>query len=277
MAYTFKENKMLKLQTLAKQQPKLFTALLVITCILVLYSTSLFNFSNEFNKDLISSVIKNGISLTLLWLLIKNNWLNGSLLTTPYKEWHAKWLLASIPMALVALLNVVTIDWSILEFTSVKVVGWLYTNISTGIFEELMLRGVCFYVLYLAWKDNKNGLMQAALWQAIIFGLAHYVNLTKAPFLEVSVQVTYATLIGIGFAGLVAYTRSLWPAIVIHSLINSFGSINNFFQPNFVPTEMSMANYAVVVTIIALICALPGYLLLKKTNTHLATQQLTTS
>ncbi|WP_286264615.1 CPBP family intramembrane glutamic endopeptidase [Thalassotalea atypica] len=252
------------IKALSKQKPIIFTLLLVITCIGALYSSMLLNIDDVYYQDLISSFIKNAITIALLMMLVKLNWLKQSLLTTPFKNWRSTWWLASFPMALVAVMNLVSIDFSLLSFDPIKALAWVYTNLSTGLFEEIMLRGICFVVLYSAWKDKENGLMQAAICQALIFGVAHYVNLTKAPFLEVSVQVTYATLIGIGFAGLVAYSRSLWPAIILHTIINACGSIRLFFQPDYVAVDMSIANYAIIIVLIAITCALPGYILLRK-------------
>lgn len=267
---------MYTLKALSTQKPVLFTLLLVFTCIALLYCSQLLGIENIFYKDIVSSVIKNIISISLLIMIIKFNWLERSLLTTPFKRWNSKWLLASLPIVIVAILNLVSIDFSILSFNYVHVIGWVYTNFSTGFFEEIMLRGVCFTVLYAAWKDKENALMKAAIFQAFIFGIAHYVNLTKAPFLEVSVQVTYATLIGFAFAGLVGYSRSLWPAIVLHTIINACGSINLFFDPNYAADAMSMASYAVVIVLIFVTCALPGYFLLRKATALLQTKNLVT-
>ena len=261
-------------QTLSKQKPLLFTLLLVVACIGTLYSSLLLNIENIFYQDLVSSLIKNVITLVLLIILIKFKWLNRSLLMTPIKDWHSKWWLASLPMLVVALLNLISIDFTLLSFDFVKVISWFYTNLSTGLFEEIMLRGVCFAVLYAAWRERKNGLMLAAISQALVFGVAHYVNLTKAPFLEVSVQVTYATFVGIGFAGLVAYSRSLWPAIILHTVINACSSMSLYFQPDYVQTEPSVANYVVIIVVIAITCALPGYLLLKKSTSKLSKSNL---
>lgn len=258
----------------SKNNPVFFTLLLVTSSIALLYSTLLIDFKDEFNRDIFGSIVKNAITIVLLFMLLKFGWLKESRLTTPLKGWHKKWWLAALPMLLIAGLNLVSLDWALLEFSIVNFIGWSYTNISTGLFEEILLRGVCFIVLYSAWKNKENGLMRAALCQAIIFGLVHYVNLTKAPFMEVTVQVAYATLIGIGFAGLAIFTRSIWPAIAIHSIINACGSINNFFQPNFVVEEMSVANYIVVIIILGFLSALPGYILLKKSASALLSAKL---
>ena len=264
---------MKKLKLTAEKKPVQFTLLVVMVCITILYSTMLLNIENMIISDLVSSSIKNLITLFLVFIILQCGWLQGSQLNTPFKQWQPKWWLAALPMTLIALLNVISIDFSQLTFSTTTTLAWLYTNISTGLFEEIMLRGICFYVLYQAWQNKSNGLVKAALCQAIIFGLAHYVNLTKAPFAEVSIQVAYATLIGIGFAGLVAYTRSLWPAIIIHSLINSLGSMNNFFQPNFTAEPMTMANYLMIIAVFGLFAALPGYLLLKKQQAQLTLSQ----
>ncbi len=263
-----------QLKTLAQQKPLIFTLILVVTCIGTLYSSLLLTIENTFYQDIVSSLIKNVITIALLIMLINFKWLNRSLLMTPMKDWHSRWWLACLPMLVVALLNLGSVDFTLLSFNFIKTIGWFYTNLSTGFFEDLMLRGVCFAVLYSAWKERKNGLMLAAICQALVFGLAHYVNLTKAPFLEVSVQVTYATFIGLGFAGLVAYSRSLWPAIILHTIINACASMSLYFQADYVATAPSVANYVVIIVVIAVTCALPGYLLLKKAGPQLSTTNL---
>lgn len=274
MIENLKEKKMNKFQQLSTQKPFLFTLLLVCSCIGLLYSYTLFNIENVFYRDIISSLIKNVITVALVVMLIKFKWLERSLLITPFKAWNAKWWLASLPMLIVALLNLTSIDFSLLSFNFLKAISWFYTNLSTGLFEEILLRGVCFTVLYAAWKEKENALIKAAICQALIFGLAHYVNLTKAPFLEVSVQVTYSTLIGIGFAGVFAYSKSLWPAIALHTLINACGSIGLYFQLDYIATQPSMTIYAMIIVIIAITCALPGYFLLKKANVLLVPTKL---
>lgn len=266
-----------KLQILSTEKPLLFTIALVSICITILYSGLLLDIENIFYKDAASTLIKNIITCALLIMVVKMNWLKRSLLVTPIKSWHEKWWLAAIPMLIVAFLNLISIDFSLLSIDASKVLASLYFNFSTGVFEEVMLRGVCFAVLYSAWKDKPNALMLAAIAQALIFGLAHYVNLTKAPFLEVSVQVIYATLIGIGFAGLAAYSRSLWPPIILHTIINFCGTINLYFQPDFIATPASIANYIVLVVIITITCAVPGYILLRKTKSNNVSTHLLTS
>lgn len=268
---------MQRIKIWSKHNPVLFTLALVITCIAILYGNLLLDFKDEFNRDISSSILKNIITFGLIFVLFKFNWLKQSQLTTPVKDWHSKWWIAALPMLLIAGLNLVSLNWSMLEFSTINFIGWIYTNISTGLFEEILLRGVCFYALYSAWKNQENALLRAAIVQAVIFGLAHYVNLTKAPFIEVTAQVVYSTLIGVGFAGLVSYSRSLWPAIAIHAIINACGSINNFFHTNYVATEMSAANYVVVIVIIGLLCALPGFILLKKSAKQLSSQNFQTA
>lgn len=252
------------LKSLSKTQPVLFSIIVVMVSIAALYSTLLLNIENEISRDLVSSVIKNLITISLVFVIIKLGLLKGSLLITPYSNWHSKWWVATIPMTLFAFLNIASIDWSLLEFSTANFTIWVYTNLSTGLFEEILLRGICFYILFSAWKNKSNALVKAAICQGLIFGLAHYVNLTKAPFIEVSIQVAYSTLIGIGFAGLVAYTRSLWPAIGIHFFVNSLASINNYFHPSYIQEQMQLINYLVIIVIITLTCTVPGYLLLKK-------------
>lgn len=261
---------MKKLKAYSTQQPLFFTILLILPMMAVMFgnlllSEAIFSGESEIYRDMVSSAIKNILTLFLLFMLVKFAWLKESLFATPYSSWNAKWWIGALPITLIAGLSLSQANWSLLEFNLSNFAGWIYLNISTALFEEILMRGICFYVLYSAWKNKKNGLMKAALCQAAIFGLMHYGNLTKEPFSIVSLQVVFATLVGIGFAGILVYSRSLWPPIIIHFIVNLSGSLSSYFQPNFIAPEMLIVNYVVVIVLFSLLCALPGYILLRKT------------
>ena len=255
-----------KVKHLALQKPIIFSVALVFSSIGVLYLTTLASIESEFNQDLLRSTIKSLILLGLTYLIIRLKWLDHTFLSTPISAWQPKWWLASLPMALVATINLLSIEWPKLEYNSISFLGWIYSNLATSLFEEILLRGLCFFILFQAWKQHSNGLIKAALCQAAIFGGAHFVNILEMPTVAVIAQVIFATLIGIGFAGLVTFSRSIWPAIIIHFIINSAGSANSYFQPGFVQSELSVTSYAVMITVILVICALPGYFLLRSTQ-----------
>ena len=211
------------------------------------------------------------ISAAIFKLLTHFNWEIESGLTTSISSWPPKWPLASIPLLLIALLSLTAVDFTSLEFSPLRISAWLLANFATGFFEEILMRGLCFFILLKAWGSNKKGVFLAAVFQAFVFGIAHVGNLYNTPILDVFAQVVFATLIGIGFAGLVYLTKSLWPAIIIHTVINSTGSINSYLVPQVAEFQSpGLAGYVVIIAIFFVLSTIPGLLYLKSGQPNLA-------
>ena len=211
------------------------------------------------------------ISVAIVKLLKQFNWADESGLTSSISSWYPKWPLASIPLLLIALLSLTTVDFASLEFSPLRISAWLISNFATGFFEEVLMRGLCFYILLKAWGDSKKGVFLAALFQAFVFGVAHIGNLYNTPMLDVFAQVAFATLIGIGFAGLVYLTQSLWPAIIVHTVINSTGSINNYLIPQVTEFQSpGLAAYLVIIAIFFVLSTIPGLFYLRSGQPNLA-------
>ena len=249
---------------------------MVIICITaIVFIPPLFiSVDNQFDKDIAHSIIQLVLTGGVFAIIYKCNWIKNIGLTTKFKNWPSRWWLVSIPMSLLALLNVISIDSSLLVFDIGKLTRWMFVNFTTGLFEELLLRGFCFYLLFTAWKHKSNALFKAAIAQAVIFGAAHIVNLTIAEPLDVYAQVIYATLFGIGFAGLLVYTQSIWLPLFIHSIINAASGFGFYFIPGLVIESSDASSYVVGIVIIFLLCGLPGLFLLKNANKKLALNKI---
>lgn len=218
---------------------------------------------------LITLLVMSGVAI---YLIQRWNWQERVGLTKGISAWHPKWFLASIPMLLLALLSLTSVNWNDVHFSSYAVSAWLLSNFATGFFEEALMRGVCFFVLLKAWGNSVKGVYYAALGQAVIFGVAHLTNLYHTPAVDVLAQVVFATLIGLGFAGLVSFTGSIWPAVIIHSMINMTGTINAFLVPSSSITQSSEGvSYGVVIFLFFVLSTIPGLFFLKASkNNHLA-------
>jgi len=191
-------------------------------------------------------------------------------LTTPISAWQGRWVLATIPLLLIALLSLTSVDWQSLNLTTINVVAWLLSNFATGFFEEVLMRGLCFYILLQAWGATRSGVFKAAFFQAFVFGAAHLANLYHMPMLDVFAQVVFATLIGVGFAGLVYLSKSLWPAIFVHTLINASGTINDFLVVDHTATQSpGIIGYMVIVVIFLVLSAVPGLMYLRACTSQL--------
>jgi membrane protease YdiL (CAAX protease family) len=120
-----------------------------------------------------------------------------------------------------------------------------------------------------AWGSTKKGVYKAALFQAVVFGFAHLVNLYDTPALDVIAQVIFATLIGIGFAGLVYLTRSLWPAILVHTAINSAGTVNQYLVPGISDFQSpGLSGYLVIIVIFFVLSVIPGLMYLRTSRPY---------
>lgn len=254
-----------------QQHPAKSTFLLTSLSVALLFVAKIFAQQPTPLFDWLRLSILVAISAATVKLLIDFDWTKGAGLTNPMSLWHPKWLLASIPLSLIAILSMTTANFGNLELSTYRITAWLISNFATGFFEEVLMRGLCFFILIQAWGHNKKGVLLAALFQAAIFGIAHIGNLYNTPWLDVTAQIIFATLIGIGFAGLVYLTKSLWPAIIVHTLINSTGSINGYLVPG--PMEFQspgVAGYAVVIVVFFLLSTIPGLLYLKAGQVNLA-------
>jgi len=79
--------------------------------------------------------------------------------------------------------------------------------ISSGIFEELIFRGVIFRLV-----EEKLGSYIALLISALIFGLLHMVNPNSSLLAGLAIALEAGVLLGVAYM----YTRNLWFPIAIH-------------------------------------------------------------
>ncbi len=91
-------------------------------------------------------------------------------------------------------------------------------NLLVGLFEETLFRGVVFHGLRTA-----HSLWFAILASSLLFGLFHLVNLAVGQDWHITIfQVVNASALGVFFCGIMLQTNSLWPAIVLHAVWNSY-------------------------------------------------------
>ncbi|NNF46829.1 MAG: CPBP family intramembrane metalloprotease [Desulfofustis sp.] len=254
-------------QEMLEKRPLFYSVLIPVLAVGLLFLVKL-NGTDEFALfDWPRLLVLNGISIATIFYLYRFGWQQNSGLAQPFNAWHKKWLWATLPMLALGLLNFTAVQWGQLDWSPIRVSAWLASNLSTGIFEEVLMRGFCFYLLLRAWGQTKKGVYLAAIVQALIFGVAHLGNLYHMPALDVIAQVIFATMIGFGFAGLVYMTKSLWPAIIVHSFINGASSMNEYMQPGF---EMDggpgLAGYVFIIVLFFLLATLPGGLYLSNTS-----------
>jgi membrane protease YdiL (CAAX protease family) len=93
---------------------------------------------------------------------------------------------------------------------------YMLSMLCVGFLEEIIFRGFLFKMIA---KDN---LKLAIVVTTITFGIGHILNLFNgADILPTLVQICYAMAGGYLFVMVLIKSKSLWPCIITHSLLNS--------------------------------------------------------
>jgi len=109
----------------------------------------------------------------------------------------------------------------------------LYTKINSGLWEEVVFRGIVLVLLLKRYSKKKSVIISS-----ILFGLFHLVNLVNYFFttvvfrdllIDTLFQVVYATAIGFFFAYSFIRLESLVTPILTHYIVNAFGPFVQVF------------------------------------------------
>lgn len=101
--------------------------------------------------------------------------------------------------------------------------GWhlpvaVFTMLLIGYVEEFIFRGLLFSAMLSRYDDRK-----AIIISAITFGIGHIVNLLTGQLApETFVQVIFAVAWGFILTMVVYRSKSLWPVIIAHGLVDAF-------------------------------------------------------
>ena len=90
--------------------------------------------------------------------------------------------------------------------------------------EELLFRGVLLAILLLAFgrlASRAVAVPAAILVDGIAFGTAHLANATSLDIGFVAPQATFAVALGVACAWLAVRTRSVYPAMLLHGVVNA--------------------------------------------------------
>jgi membrane protease YdiL (CAAX protease family) len=115
----------------------------------------------------------------------------------------------------------------------------LLQGLRAGFVEEVVFRGIILYSLLRVWGKTKSGIVAALVVQAVLFALPHALQVLADVPLASALSNVLATLIfGLWTGILVVAVGSVWPAILLHAVSNSFTQIKGFSSawvtPNYV-------------------------------------------
>ena len=149
-------------------------------------------------------------------------------------------LLYYIPLVIIASINL----WFgvALNFSPIETFFYIISMLFVGFLEELIFRGLLFKAML------KDGTKSASLISSVTFGLGHIINLINGsgmPLFSNLLQVTYAIAIGFLFTILFYKTKTLWPCIITHSIVNSLSIFTN--QSAITPAREILTALALIV------------------------------
>lgn len=139
-----------------------------------------------------------------------------------------------------------------------EVLFFLATCLLTGLFEELLCRGLIQNLLSEAFTAHGKSELAAICVSSAIFALMHFANLIEKPYLVLGTvsQVVYAFALGIMLGVVYAKTRSLLAVVVLHGLFNFIGSGVDLFMKSEVSAPA--ADISILSVIIQWAIVLPG-------------------
>jgi len=101
------------------------------------------------------------------------------------------------------------------------VVGTIVYTFGIGMIEETTYRGVIRTTFHQKWAGAPNGIVKAVLVSSLYFGAVHLANFFSGANLVLTLaQVFYTVVLGIFFGVLLVYSKSIWPGIVAHWLLD---------------------------------------------------------
>lgn len=193
------------------------------------------------------------VSIVLIILLKKLGLLDEAGFKSKIKDLWVVW-----PMVLFILLSASNfLAGSIkIDVTRPLVIAlFVVLNLSTGLFEETLCRGVVLTTMLNKWGRTKGGCYLSVLLSSLLFGMAHFVHLIlgDASLLAVVTQVIYATFIGVFFCGCVIRCKCIYPVMIFHGMINMASSLNEIAVNGGINKGYGTMPIEVAITLVAMV------------------------
>jgi membrane protease YdiL (CAAX protease family) len=124
----------------------------------------------------------------------------------------------------------------------------LLRSLLVGFVEEAVFRGVLLYSLVRVWGKKRRGIIASVLVQAALFGIFHSLQvLGGASTSAVMANVLDTFIFGILAGAVVLAGRTLWPAIILHTVSNAFILIKGLSSPWIDPVSIGYLREALLV------------------------------
>ena len=225
---------MKKLNQFAKQHIILFSIAIILIALFIL---SLSQDGNGVGVSLIVSNLTGRLPSTLFCLAVMTSL--GFVHNTLRWEGLLKGFLSGWALLLVGaayfLLRLFSSDLSrVFEgLTATVFIAIIFDMLCTGLFEEVLMRGLILQNMRDAWGSSQSALIKSTLISSTLFGLLHLANYMDGLIVATVSQVIYTTFIGVFLCGVYIKSKyNLWTVILLHAL---FDFLTLFLQQDFIP------------------------------------------
>ena len=202
--------------------------------------------------DYVLSSVNNLVAFVVLIIIAKKIGLFDDI------PWNVKGvfkgLLLGIPVLLFFLVQLsgileATYDYSIV-INVFGVVAALIYCVAIALWEEFLCRGVILTNMLKKWGNSKNGIIKSVILSAFIFGAAHVITGFGGDWTNTTIQIVYASFMGLLFGVIYIKTKSLASTIVLHFILNLTAYTMPYVMPNF----QSMNPLTFILSIFAFVC-----------------------
>ena len=177
-------------------------------------------YNSEILRDTIIQFIGAGVILVLGYKIGVQSSM-GLNKPSPSRTWFLIW-----PLVLLSIINIPeSFKFNLIKpdiFLTPDPYTRIFFVISVGFVEEFLGRSMIGAGLLHKWGNTKSGIYKAAIVSSAIFGIAHIGNffVYNYSLLASLIQIIVAFIFGIYCFALFVRTKSVWPGIIMHALMD---------------------------------------------------------
>lgn len=187
--------------------------------------------------DAIPCAISRLVVITFcLWLAWRLGWLEASGITRLGAG--PLWLLALGGLVYFASASLFSFYGKIaFDFTSLSrlpaVRTAILSHLTASVCEEILFRGLALYVLIRAWGNSTWGILASVVFTALLFSILHLTQVFSAGISPSAVLILtlQAVMISIWWGALVVVGGSIWPAVMLHFVVNALVAVQGLTVP----------------------------------------------
>lgn len=250
--------------------PLISSILIVVVSISITFISLPVIITQNFNQqmvDYLSGIIEQvTVAILLIMLLKKLGLYEKAGFSFEIKKLWLVW-----PIILFIILNASDLLTGTIKINMAKpwmILAFVIVYLSTGLFEEVLRRGFVFSILVNKWGKTRSGCYLSMILSSTLFGMLHFIHyfMGNASLLATLTQVIYATFIGVFFSACVVRNQSIYPAIILHGMVDTAGSFGEISIGGGINKGYITMPFegAIVLIIIALPLFLYGLFLVRK-------------